>query len=213
MSTLPIIKREVFELLDSDQASSELDGLIGAHDELGQLFSLTTAAGFADVAGSAHGWKYTAEAAAAIGPDEGESGNPVDTFTSQATFRGYTNRIGAAPSLLAVGTVSMKAGANEHVEHLQLEAPNADINYMVERKVEGSGLVVVDGWWDRFRGCLGGCGGVGRAALGGGAGAGALPAILACLAVRCGGCAARCAACATCDCRWWCKWAAKCCRG
>jgi hypothetical protein len=32
-----------------------------------------------------------------------------------------------------------------------------------------------------------------------------------CVAARCGGCVLRCAACATCDCRWWCRWAVRCC--
>jgi len=37
-------------------------------------------------------------------------------------------------------------------------------------------------------------------------------AYLACVGAICGGCFTRCSACASCKCRWWCKWAAGCCK-
>lgn len=216
MSAQPTIKLEQLEVLDDENVLSELDSLSGLHSELQTLFNLTESAGFTEVARSAYGWQIKVEAAGEVtpGPGDDPGGGPVSSLTSRALFKGFTGGGGAAPNLLAVGTMTVTAGSHEHTEYLQFEAPNGDIGRMIERKVdEGGALVVVDGWWDRFRGCLGGCGGVCLAALGGCAGAGALPAILGCLAIRCGGCAAKCAACATCDCRWWCKWAAGCCRG
>jgi hypothetical protein len=42
--------------------------------------------------------------------------------------------------------------------------------------------------------------------------AGVFPVYLKCLVVACGVCAVKCGACATCKCRFWCKWAAGCCK-
>lgn len=212
MSRQPIIKLEKFEVLDDANVLSELDSLTGMHSDLQLLFNLTESAGFTEVAGSAFGWQITMETAEEIRPEEGDaSGDPVNSLTSRALFKGFTGGGGAAPSLLAVGTMTATAGQNEVIEHLQFEAPGADMDRMIERKVEGNALVVVDGWWDRVRGCLGGCGGTCLAALASCIRP-SIPAILACLAVRCGGCAAKCAACATCECRWWCR-VSGCCRG
>lgn len=212
VSSQPIIKLEKFEVLDSENALSELDALTGMHSDLQLLLNLTESAGFTEVAGSSFGWQVTVETAEEIRPGEGDApGDPVNSLTSRALFKGFTGGGGAAPSLLAVGTMTATAGQNQVIEHLQLEAPGADMDRMIERKVEGNALVEVDGWWDRFRGCLGGCGGPCLAALTGCIRP-VLPAILVCLAVRCGGCAAKCAACATCDCRWWCR-ISGCCRG
>ncbi len=155
MSPLSTIKLEKFELLDSEQALNELDLLSGLHTDLPQLFQLTEAAGFTELAGSAIGWRYTVEAATEIAPGAGESGDPVTSLTSQAVFKGYTGGGGASPDQLAVGTVTNEAGSNKYAEHIQLLARDSNLDRMIERQVAGSGLVVVDGWWDRFRGCLG----------------------------------------------------------
>jgi hypothetical protein len=214
MSAQPVIKLEKFEVLDAENALSELNSLSGLHSDLQLLMNFTENAGFTEVAGSAVGWQYTVEAAEDINPAGSDAAGPaVNSLTARALFKGYTGGGGVAPSQLAVGTVTATAGTNETIEHISLEMAQSDFDRMIERQVENGALVVVDGWWDRFRGCLGGCGGVCLAALGSCVGAGALPAILGCLAIRCGGCAAKCAACATCDCSWWCRWAAGCCQG
>ncbi|HEY3894103.1 MAG TPA: hypothetical protein VGL88_01910, partial [Pseudonocardiaceae bacterium] len=190
-------------------------------EKLQKLMSFTESAGFAALPAQAKdgavGWRYTVELedGETVSPAGGDApGDPVNKLTIETLFKGYTGGVGAAPSQLAVGTMMTTAGSNKYAEHIQLEAYQGNLDWMVERQVNDAGaLVMVDGWWDRFRGCLGGCGGVCLAALGSCISAGALPAILGCLAIRCGGCAAKCAACATCDCSWLCRWAVGCCRG
>jgi hypothetical protein len=210
MSQLPLIVSEKIELIDSANVAPQLERLSRMRTGLGQVLRGAEESGFRAVDGSNFGYRLTVEAAHDIMPPSGVIAGPgVRSLTHEILLQGYARGDDQA----AAGTATVTAGTYTSDYNLILEAPGGDANRMIERTVQGNELVLVDGWWDRFRGCLGGCGGACLAALGGCIGSGALPAILACLAIRCGGCAVKCAACATCDCSWWCKWAAGCCEG
>jgi hypothetical protein len=95
-----------------------------------------------------------------------------------------------------------------------LVAPGGDVQRTKEMRFDhATGSVVpTNSFWTRFKGCMTGtCSVVCTGALTTCAFT-TWAGYLQCLAVACGGCSAKCFACATCKCRWWCKWAAGCCR-
>ncbi len=110
----------------------------------------------------------------------------------------------AAPGVLGASDIDVRF----------LLAPSGDITKTQEMKFDtASGTVVpTNSLWTRFKACITRecrtvcVGALGTCALASWAG------YLQCLAISCGGCSAKCFACATCNCRWWCKWAAGCCR-
>jgi hypothetical protein len=212
MPDLPLITAERIEIIDSTNVAAQLERLGRMRPGLDRVLRGATEARFSALTedNSYFGYRVTMETAREImPPDDAPSGPGVRSLTHEILLQGFSRGDDQA----AAGTVSVTAGAYTSDYNLLLEAPGGDINRMIERTVRGDELVLVDGWWDRFRNCLGGCGGVCLSALGGCIASGAIPAILVCLAVSCGGCAAKCAACATCNCRWWCRWAVGCCEG
>jgi hypothetical protein len=213
MPDLPVIVSERIELIDSRNVAAQLERLSRMRPGLEQVLRGATEARFSALAedDSFFGYRVTMEADREIRPpDDAPEGPGVRSVTHEVLLQGFSRGADQA----AAGTVTITAGTYTSEYNLLLEAPGGDINRMIERTVQGNELVLADGWWDRFRNCLGDkCGGVCLSALGGCISAGAIPAILVCLAVSCGGCAAKCAACATCNCRWWCRWAVGCCRG
>jgi hypothetical protein len=212
MSDQPIIVDERIELIDSANVAAQLERLSRTRPGLGLVLRGAEEARFTALDGdnSYFGYRVTVVAASEImPPDDAPPGPGVRSLTAEILLQGFSRGEDQA----AAGAVTITAGPYTSDYSLLLEAPGGDANRMIERTVQGNELIFVDGWWDRFRNCLGNCGGGCLAALGSCIGSGALPAILACLAIRCGGCAAKCAACATCDCRWWCRWAAGCCKG
>lgn len=212
MPNFPIIVSERIELIDSANVASELERLSPMRPGLDHVLRGAQEFRFSavDTPDSYFGYRVTLDAASEVmPPDDAVPGPGVSSLTHEILLQGFSRGEDQA----AAGTVTVTAGPYTSDYSLLLEAPRGDINRMIERTVRGTELVLVDGWWDRFRRCLGTCGGPCLAALGTCIVAGALPAILACLAVSCGGCAARCSACATCNCRWWCRWAVGCCEG
>lgn len=210
MSPLPIIVAERIELIDSANVAPQLQRLGQMRTGLDRVIRGAEEAGFTAIQESNFGYRVTVEAASEImPPSDAVPGPGVSSLTHEILLQGYTRGDDQA----AAGTVTVTAGTYTADYNLLLEAPGGDINRMLERTVQDNELVLVDGWWDTFRGCLGNCGGVCLAAFLSCIGARTIPAILACLAIRCGGCAARCAACATCDCRWSCRWGVGCCGG
>jgi hypothetical protein len=111
----------------------------------------------------------------------------------------------------AIVTVRVNAGQNTEQYDMLLEANDGDFEDVREFKVENDQIVPAKSWWTATRNCITSrCGAICIGALV--TCSGTWVAYLGCVAAACGGCWATCAACATCNCRWWCKWAAKCCR-
>lgn len=221
----PLIKTTQLYVLDPPDVMRSMESR-GRHgdSELAKVLEGARRMGFAELGDGAGGedrywgWQTTytprspVEPPADIAALSNERLPAAEELTGQVLVRGAGSTGGDQAAVL---DVNISAGPYIKESTLLLRCPGGNCDQITEHAVNGdtNELELVDGWWDRFRNCLGGCGGPCLAALGTCIGTGAIPAILACLAIRCGGCAAKCAACATCDCTWWCKWAAGCCEG
>jgi hypothetical protein len=110
----------------------------------------------------------------------------------------------------AVATAVVRAGGNELVYDLLLEAPGGRFREAREFTIANDQVVPTHSWWSAWTGCLGGnCASTCLGSLV--TCAGTWAAYLWCVVAACGGCVLKCTACATCDCSWWCRWAAGCC--
>lgn len=114
---------------------------------------------------------------------------------------------------LALATMTITAGNHSETYDTLLLAPAGNLlkprEYIYNEK-KGK-VELTHSWWSRFTSCLGkrcissclnsliSCSGTWAAYLG-------------CVAAYCGGCFVICTACASCRCRWWCRWATRCCR-
>ena len=143
-----------------------------------------------------------------VKPPAGEQGAPVEDMEFDLSLQALEKP--NSQDQAAVATVTVTAGQNTKQYELLLEAPGGDFAKAREFKVENDRVVPANSWWTAARTCVvSGCTSVCVGSLV--ACTGTWAAYLLCVAAACGGCWVRCAACATCNCRWWCRWAARCC--
>ncbi|MFF3653914.1 hypothetical protein [Streptomyces olivochromogenes] len=183
--------------------------------ELQHALSVEYATGPTDEIASAVGLEFSGRFDRAV--RDRETGLSVAQYTSRLVFGEAPSpegqRIGLIAATIATHPAAGAAASTEDtVTRALVQGDRGWIN-AVEYALDASGdLVVVNGLWDAFRGCLGSsCGGTCLGALGSCLPLGALPAVVACLAATCGLCAAKCAACVACDCGWLCSVITGCC--
>lgn len=112
---------------------------------------------------------------------------------------------------LAIAVIQLRAGKNSETYEMLLDAPGSSFLTAKEFMVEGGQVILAHSWWSRMRKCLiKRCATPCTAALA--LCTGSWAAYLACVAETCGGCWISCGACASCKCKYWCKWAVKCCK-
>lgn len=134
-----------------------------------------------------------------------------DGTTAQFSLNIQSYRKAGSKDEAALGVATFTSGKEKETYRFTLVAPNGNFNKARERKVDARNAVrAANSWWTAFRGCARGCGTPCAAALV--SCSGTWTAYLWCLAATCGGCVLRCVGCASCNCRWWCRWAAGCCR-
>jgi hypothetical protein len=144
-----------------------------------------------------------------VKPGPGEKGSPVQELTFELSLSELEKD--NSTDQAAIATVRIEAGDNVEEYDMFLEALDGDFLDAREFMVEKDKVVLANSWWSATRTCLTStCASACVSSLI--TCSGAWSAYLLCVAGICGGCWAKCTACATCDCRWWCRWAAGCCR-
>jgi hypothetical protein len=226
---LPVIRSETYEMLEPGTVSGQLERLGRTREALDRALRGAEERGYSmapsgpgpayglgglaqgSSAPPALGYRVTVEAAREIMPPaDAAEGSGVRSAIFEILLQGYTRGADQA----AAGTATVTAGDYSASYDFLLEAPGGNPQRIIESTLRQGALVEADGFWDRFKACLGGCGGTCLAAVPTCLAAGGnIIAIVGCLAVQCGSCAAKCLACATCNCSWWCRWAAGCCEG
>lgn len=204
---------EQIEMLDTQAVDQSLQKRLAAPqgkklqklDEEAKKRGYKKAAGKADV-----GMRHKFKASKPVPPPAGTSGQPVQEVEFEMSFTALEKP--NSEDQAAIGTVRVTAGQNTEEYDMLLEAVDGDFEDVREFKIENDKIVPANSWWTATRTCITGgkCGTVCIGALV--ACSGTWAAYLLCLASTCGLCYGKCAACGTCNCRWWCKWAAGCCR-
>lgn len=206
------ITLERIEILDDQAVSQGLQKQMAApKGKLKKLDDEAKKRGYKKATGprAEFGLRHTFKAGKPVPPPAGTPGQPVQEVEVEISLS--TLEKPNSEDQAAIGTVRVTAGKNTEEYDMLLEALDGDFEDVRESKVENDKVVPANSWWTAARSCvIGKCGSVCIGALT--VCRGTWAAYLLCVAAACGGCWVRCSACATCNCRWWCKWAAGCCR-
>lgn len=208
------LELEQIEILDAPAASAGMQRRLAqpaGFSALRRLDEETRARGYqpATGPGAEFGLRQRMRSRVPINPPPGEQGAPVQEMQFEFTIRALER--GDSEDQAAIANVRMTAGENTEEYDLLIEARGGNFAQAREFRVENDRVVPVNSWWTAARGCvLSTCSTVCIGSLV--TCSGTFAAYLLCVAAACGGCWVRCAACATCNCRWWCRWAAGCCR-
>ncbi len=202
---------EQLEILDATTATQGLQQqLAPSNSKLKRLDDEAVRLGFKPRKGpgSELGLRQTYRAANPVKPGKGEQGQPVQQLEYTLFLRELEKP--NSRDQAAILTVAVTAGKNTDQYEMLLIADEGKFNDAREYMVENDKVALAESWWSAVRDCiLSRCGTVCVNSLI--TCSGTWTAYLLCVAARCGGCWLSCAACATCNCRWWCRWAARCC--
>lgn len=197
------MRSESLLFLDPQKAASGLRARAARNPGIRVLREKAIGAGFKPVTGAEAGWGFDREW---VRSDRAKAKVKVqlEAFKKAGT-----------KDAVAVITIEVTGEGKKEEYNAYLVAPNGDFDKAEEYYSTPGGTVrKANSFWTRFKKCVRAeCGGACIAAL-----ATCIPAsstwvgYFICYGASCGSCLGKCFGCAGCSCRWWCKWAAGCCR-
>jgi hypothetical protein len=210
MSQQHLVANQTVELLDPVDGAQELERLSRFRRGLAEVLREVDRRGYRPLDGQLLGYRITATAREEVTPPSYvNDGRGVREVSFEFLLQSYSRGDDQA----AAGTMTVTAGEYTEEYNVILEAPRGDFMRVREYAYVDGSVVEVDGWWDRFNGCLGrSCG---SACLGAvvTCAKDSFWTFLLCVVAKCGLCIAGCFACATCNCHWICSWLFGCCQG
>jgi hypothetical protein len=211
MSQRPVFTSETFELFEPAKVLRDIQARVSADRPLGLLVAEVRQRGYEPAKGAQNvvGFRHSAKSVQPVKPPKGATGAAVQDASFEIRVQDYAKR--GTRDRAAVLTATVKAGGNSDTYQALLEAPRGDFSHAREFMVKGNAVVPANSWWSAARSCVTkNCTSVCVSSLF--TCSGTWAAYIACIAAKCGLCWLKCAACATCNCKWWCKWAAGCCK-